>query len=81
MPVVNIRSEEVREAKRKRIGQQLTQTLKEMLAELPKACDRGTKCNDIQFIGFQCPLVEGLVGTVIEDHLTFLRINIDNCRQ
>ena len=36
---------EVREAKRKRIGQQLTQTLKEMLAELPRACDRGSKCN------------------------------------
>ncbi len=36
---------EVREAKLKRIGRQLTQTLKEMLAELPKACDRGTKCN------------------------------------
>lgn len=36
---------EVRETKRTRIGQQLTQTLKEMLAGLPKACDRGTKCN------------------------------------
>lgn len=36
---------EVREAKRKRIGRQLTQTLKEMLAQLPTACDRGTKCN------------------------------------
>lgn len=29
----------------KRIGRQLTQTLKEMLAELPRACDRGSKCN------------------------------------
>ena len=36
---------EVREPKRTRIGQQLTQTLKEMLAELPQACDRGTKSN------------------------------------
>ena len=36
---------DVREPKRTRIGQQLTQTLKEMLAELPQACDRGTKCN------------------------------------
>ena len=36
---------EVREAKLKRIGRQLTQTLKEMLAELPKTCDRGTQCN------------------------------------
>lgn len=36
---------EVREAKRKRIRRQLTQTLKEMLGELPTACDRGTKCN------------------------------------
>jgi hypothetical protein len=36
---------EVREAKLKRIGQQLRQTLKEILAELPKACDRGSKCN------------------------------------
>lgn len=29
----------------KRIGRQLTQTLKEMLAELPRACGRGSKCN------------------------------------
>ena len=36
---------EVREAKRKRIGQQPAQTLKEMLAELPKAYDPGSKCN------------------------------------
>jgi hypothetical protein len=36
---------EVREAKLKRIGRQLTQTLKEMLAQLPTACDRSTKCN------------------------------------
>lgn len=39
------KSGEVREAKLKRIGRQLTQTLKEMLAELPQGCDRGSKCN------------------------------------
>lgn len=36
---------EVREPKARRIGQQLQQTLPQMLAELPKACDRGSKCN------------------------------------
>ncbi len=36
---------EVGEAKCKRIGQQPAQTLKEMLAELPKAYDPGSKCN------------------------------------
>lgn len=32
-------------AKMTRIGRQLTQTLPVMLNELPKGCDRGTKCN------------------------------------
>lgn len=36
---------EVREPKLTRIGRQLTQTLPVMLDELPKACDRGSKCN------------------------------------
>ena len=35
----------VREAKRTRMEQQLTQTLKEILAELLQTCDRGTKSN------------------------------------
>jgi hypothetical protein len=36
---------EIREPKVTRIGRQLTQTLPAMLDELPKACDRGSKCN------------------------------------
>ena len=36
---------EVREPKVSPIEKQLTQTLPEMLAELSKECDRGTKCN------------------------------------
>lgn len=32
-------------AKMSRIGQQRQQTLAQMLRDLPKACDRGTKCN------------------------------------
>ena len=36
---------EVREPKLTRIGQQRQQTLAQMLSELPRACDRGTKCN------------------------------------
>jgi hypothetical protein len=36
---------EVREARTSRIGQQLKQTLSQMLAELPKRCARGRKCN------------------------------------
>jgi hypothetical protein len=40
---------EVREAKVTRIGQQLTQTLPVMLAELPKHCDRGSKCNALGY--------------------------------
>lgn len=32
-------------AKLSRIGQQRQQTLAQMLSDLPKACDRGTKCN------------------------------------
>jgi len=36
---------EVREAKTTQIGQQLKQTLPQMLAELPTRCDRGSKCN------------------------------------
>lgn len=35
---------EVREPKAARIGRQLAQTLPVMLDELPKACDRGSKC-------------------------------------
>ncbi|MGH8716373.1 MAG: transposase [Burkholderiales bacterium] len=36
---------EVREPKLSPVAKQLTQTLPELLADLPKACDRGTKCN------------------------------------
>lgn len=36
---------EVRAPKRSRIGQQIKQTLAQMLEALPKRCDRGTKCN------------------------------------
>lgn len=36
---------EVREPKLTRIGQQRQQTLAQMLSEMPRACDRGTKCN------------------------------------
>ena len=36
---------EKREAAPTRIGQQLRQPLAQMLADLPKRCDRGTKCN------------------------------------
>jgi hypothetical protein len=36
---------EVREAKTSKIEQQLKQTLPQMLAELPRVCDRGSKCN------------------------------------
>jgi hypothetical protein len=36
---------EVREPKTSRIGRQLTQTLPAILDELPKECDRGSKCN------------------------------------
>jgi hypothetical protein len=36
---------EVRPAKTTRIERQLTQPLSQMLAELPKVCDRGSKCN------------------------------------
>jgi hypothetical protein len=36
---------EVREAKVGKVEQQLTQTLPQMLAELPRVCDRGSKCN------------------------------------
>jgi len=39
------RKDEVREPVLTRIGEQLTRTLPEILSELPKACDRGTKCN------------------------------------
>lgn len=39
------RKGEVREAKTTQIGQQLKQTLPQILAELPTACDRGCKCN------------------------------------
>lgn len=39
------RKDEVREPKLKTIAQQLGQSLTEMLAALPKACDCGTKCN------------------------------------
>ena len=36
---------DVREPKPTRIEQQRGQTLAQMIAELPTACDRGTKCN------------------------------------
>jgi hypothetical protein len=36
---------EAREAKTGKVEKQLTQTLPQMLAELPRACDRGSKCN------------------------------------
>jgi Transposase DDE domain./Transposase domain (DUF772). len=36
---------ETREPKRTRIEQQRGQSLAQMLADLPRACDRGTKCN------------------------------------
>jgi len=36
---------EVREPKPTRLARQVTQTLPAMVAELPTACDRGTKCN------------------------------------
>ena len=39
------RKDEVRLVKTSRIARQRGQTLPAMLAELPKACDRGTKCN------------------------------------
>lgn len=39
------------------------------------------KCDNIQFTGFQRLLVGGLIDTVIQDHFTLLRIDIDNCRQ
>jgi hypothetical protein len=39
------RRDESREPKRTRIEQQRRQTLAEMQADLPRACDRGTKCN------------------------------------
>jgi hypothetical protein len=39
------RQGEIREAKRTRIEQQRRQTLAEMQDDLPRACDRGTKCN------------------------------------
>lgn len=39
------RKDEVREPVLTRIAQQLTQSLPDMLSALPKACDRGTKCN------------------------------------
>jgi len=39
------RTGEVRELKLTRIGQQLQQSLAQMLDELPRQCDRGSKCN------------------------------------
>jgi hypothetical protein len=36
---------EVREPKTSKVERQLTQPLSQMLAELPQACDRGSKCN------------------------------------
>ena len=39
------RKDEVRQAEVSRIGQQRQQTLATMLRDLPKVCDRGTKCN------------------------------------
>ncbi len=39
------RKGEVRETKLTRIGQQLKQSLAQIIADLPQRCDRGTKCN------------------------------------
>ena len=39
------RRDETRAPKRTRIEQQRSQTLAQMQEELPRACDRGTKCN------------------------------------
>ena len=52
--------DEVREPKLKTIARQLGQSLTEMLAALPMACDRGAKCNaqgyKISWNGYKLPL-------------------------
>jgi hypothetical protein len=65
---------EVREPKVSRIGQQLTQTLPAMLAELPKACARGSKCNALGYKnswnGYKLHLDTADCGVVISALLT-----------
>lgn len=68
------RKDEVREPKLKTIARQLGQSLTEMLAALPKACDRGTKCNaqgyKISWNGYKLHLDTADCGVVVSALLT-----------
>lgn len=68
------RKDEVREPKLKTIARQLGQSLSEMLAALPKACDRGTKCNaqgyKISWNGYKLHLDTADCGVVVSALLT-----------
>ena len=68
------RKEEVREPKLKTIARQLGQSLTEMLAALPQACDRGAKCNaqgyKISWNGYKLHLDTADCGVVVSALLT-----------
>lgn len=68
------RKDEVREPKLKTIARQLGQSLTEMLAALPTACDRGTKCNaqgyKISWNGYKLHLDTADCGVVVSALLT-----------
>ena len=68
------RKDEVREPKLKTIARQLGQSLTEMLAALPKACDRGSKCNaqgyKIKWNGYKLHLDTADCGVVVSALLT-----------
>lgn len=68
------RKDEVRTPKLKTIARQLEQSLTEMLATLPKACDRGTKYNaqgyKISWNGYKLHLDTADCGVVVSALLT-----------
>ena len=68
------RKDEVREPKLKVIARQLGQSLTQMLAALPRACARGTKCNaqgyKISWNGYKLHLDTADCGVVVSALLT-----------
>ncbi len=68
------RKDEVRAPKLKTIARQLGQSLTEILAALPKACDRGSKCNaqgyKINWNGYKLHLDTADCGVVVSAVLT-----------
>ncbi len=68
----------MREPKLKMIARQLGQSLTERLAALPKACDRGTKCNaqgdKTRWNGYQLHLNTADCGVVVSALLAHQRL-------